>query len=65
MPVTQCICSQVTFAALKKLASEKNAKSIEDLQKIRPFGLSCKLCIPYIRQMLKDGRTEFSETIIE
>jgi bacterioferritin-associated ferredoxin len=65
MTVKRCICSDVTFAELKEVADAKSITTIEKLQQDRPFGRSCKLCIPYVRQMLKDGTTEFHRVITE
>lgn len=65
MAVTRCICSMVSFSELKTIAEEHNIKEVEALQRVKPFGLSCKLCVPYVRQMLRDGRTVFETPIIE
>ncbi len=65
MAVTHCICSSVSFVELKNIADEHKIKTIEELRRIKPFGLSCKLCVPYVRQMLRDGRTAFDTPIIE
>ena len=65
MAVTRCICSMVTFRQLKQVAQENGITTVDELQRVRPFGLSCKLCLPYVRQMLKDGTTEFEHSIIE
>ena len=55
----------VTFRQLKQVAQENGITTVDELQRVRPFGLSCKLCLPYVRQMLKDGTTEFENSIIE
>ena len=65
MAVTHCICSMVSFLELKNIADKHNIKTVEELQHVKAFGLSCKLCIPYVRQMLQDGRTVFEAPIIE
>ncbi|MBT4603938.1 MAG: (2Fe-2S)-binding protein [Bacteroidetes Order II. Incertae sedis bacterium] len=65
MAIKSCICSNVSFVELKAIADQKKVKSIYEIQQDRPFGRSCKLCIPYVRQMLKDGRTSFDEVITE
>ncbi len=59
MRVYRCVCDDVTFAELKKLAETKNVSTLEKLQQDRPFGRSCGLCVPYVRRMLEDGITEF------
>lgn len=65
MPVTRCVCSNITFAALKEAADKKNLKSVAALQVEREFGKSCKLCVPYVKQMLLDGSVSFDEIITE
>jgi len=65
MAITHCICSDVSFAELKEVADAKQITDWEKLQQDRPFGRSCKLCVPYVKQMLLDGRTVFTEPIIE
>ena len=65
MPVTRCVCSNITFATLKDVADKKNLKSVRALQAEREFGKSCKLCVPYVKQMLVDGRVSFDEIITE
>jgi len=65
MAVTHCICSMVSFSELKGIADEHNIKAVEELQRVKAFGRSCKLCVPYVRQMLRDGRTSFEAPIIE
>ncbi len=59
MRVYRCVCDDVTFAELKKLADSKEIRTVTNLQKDRPFGRSCGLCVPYVRRMLEDGSTEF------
>jgi len=63
MPIDRCYCYQQTFAALKAVAEETGADSIEALQKEVQFGENCKLCHPYVRRMLRTGQTAFDEVI--
>ena len=65
MAITHSICSSVSFAELKKTADAEGITDWEKLREVRPFGLSCKLCVPYVKQMLIDGRTVFTQSIIE
>jgi len=34
-------------------------KSFEELKKHITFGENCKLCVPYVLQMIRTGKTEF------
>lgn len=61
--INRCICSRVAFADLKREAEAHGADTIEELQAVREFGVNCRLCHPYVRRMLRDGTTEFSEII--
>jgi bacterioferritin-associated ferredoxin len=57
--VTHCICFDVSFAQLKKVADTNNVHDLEALQQCVQFGHNCGLCHPYVRQMLRTGQTEF------
>lgn len=63
MTVDRCYCYQQTFAALKRVADETGADSIEALQAQVTFGENCQLCHPYVRRMLRTGETVFHEVI--
>lgn len=58
MPVTRCVCHDVTFAELKALTPEVGA-DLDALAARTGCGTGCGTCIPYIQLMLKTGRTEF------
>lgn len=57
--VTKCVCFDITFAEMKSVMKEKNISTIEELKEIKTFAENCKLCIPYIDEMIKTGKTEF------
>tara|TARA_R100001143_G_C3361367_1_gene137097 strand:- start:33475 stop:33675 length:201 start_codon:yes stop_codon:yes gene_type:complete len=59
MPVDQCICHEISFAEIKKIAEEKGYTSIEEIQIAGISSTHCKMCEPYIRAMLKTGKTSF------
>lgn len=61
--INRCICSRVLFSDLKREADTRGIASLEALQAVREFGINCRLCHPYVRQMLKDGTTEFHEIL--
>lgn len=57
MAVDRCYCLEVRFAHLQEIAEETGA-DFETLRDQTGCGNSCGLCIPYIRIMLKTGRTD-------
>lgn len=57
MAVDRCICHNVTFSELKKLA-DSGMRDIDELSKRTGCGTGCGMCIPYIRVMLKTGITD-------
>lgn len=63
MRIDRCLCYRRTFAELKEVAAQTGAASVRELQGYVKFGLNCRLCHPYIREMLRTGRTTFDEII--
>lgn len=59
MAINRCICSEIYFSEVKKIAEEKDLKTVEELQKAGICAKSCQLCVPYIKEMLRTGETEF------
>ena len=57
--VTRCVCFNVRFAELKKIASKHNARTIDELRQHVRFGENCGRCLPYIQLMLETGKTVF------
>ncbi len=56
--VDRCICAEVTFDRLKRL-SEREGLSLEQLRQRTGCCTGCTMCEPYVRLMLRTGRTEF------
>jgi len=54
--VTRCICFDVSFETLRD-AARVDDLSFDDLQARYHCGQGCGLCVPYIRTMLRTGRT--------
>ena len=65
MKIDRCICFNKTFDLLKDIAITKRCVTIDALQKHVAFGQKCKLCKPYVCEMLKSGQTEFFSLIEE
>ena len=59
MPVDQCICHEITFEEIEQIAKQKGYTTIEEIQKAGISSTSCKMCEPYIKAMLKTGKTSF------
>jgi bacterioferritin-associated ferredoxin len=62
--ITRCVCRGTTFASLLTVATERRW-TLPDLVRETGCGAGCGLCLPYLREMLRTGRTEFSEVILE
>jgi bacterioferritin-associated ferredoxin len=58
MAVDRCVCIGITFAALKQVADAERL-DFETLRARTGCSTVCGLCEPYVRLMLKDGRTSF------
>ncbi len=68
--IDRCVCFQVRFTALNRLAVASGAATLPDLQNVAeaagtPFGQRCGLCHPYVRRMLATGKTVFTEVVLE
>jgi len=59
MPVERCICLCISFEEILKIALDRNYRTVEELQENGVCSTSCKLCEPYVEQMLKTGKTSF------
>lgn len=57
--VDRCVCSNIMFAEMKQVIDEKKLTTIEELKKQVSFGITCALCVPYIRLIFTTGKTEF------
>lgn len=60
MPVDRCICHEISFIEIKKIAEKRGYKSFEEVQNAGISSTSCKLCEPYLRAMFKTGETSFT-----
>lgn len=55
----KCRCHGVRFSKMKALAEEKQLTTVAELQRHVQFGDNCRRCVPFVRQMLTTGQTEF------
>jgi bacterioferritin-associated ferredoxin len=65
MKIDKCVCSNITFLEVKEIAENQNVKDIEGLLEAIEVAKNCKLCLPYLNEMLKTGQTEFRNLILE
>jgi len=63
MPVDRCICHNILFTEIKRIADERGFTTLEELQKANISSTSCKLCLPYVKEVLKTGKTSFKPGI--
>ena len=61
--IVKCVCFDTTFQEMKSIMKEKDLKTIDELRKVKEVGNNCRLCVPYIEEMIKTGKTEFHEII--
>jgi bacterioferritin-associated ferredoxin len=62
--ITMCVCQRMPFERLLPLARAGNW-TLEDIQRETLCGAGCGLCRPYLREMLRTGRTVFTEILTE
>jgi bacterioferritin-associated ferredoxin len=60
MPVDRCICHQITFEEIRRIAEERGLETVEEIQAEKLSSTNCRLCQPYIEEMLETGQTVFS-----
>lgn len=65
MVIDRCVCYDVPFDTLARVARRTGAATVEALQEEINFGRDCSRCHPYVRRMLQTGETAFSEIIGE
>jgi bacterioferritin-associated ferredoxin len=57
--ITRCVCHDVTFVRLLQYAREHEGADLDALRRVFGCGSGCGLCVPYVRAMLRTGRTSF------
>lgn len=57
MAVNRCICHDVPFTELKKLA-DAGVRNLDELSRRTGCGTGCGMCLPYIRVMLATSQTD-------
>lgn len=54
MRITRCVCYNKTFEEIVKLANEQNLYTIKEIQETMGICNSCRLCNPYIQNLLNE-----------
>ncbi|CAN5234098.1 hypothetical protein BH23BAC3_BH23BAC3_07000 [soil metagenome] len=57
--VNRCICSNISFEEIDRIARERNLSTVEELRKEGICSRNCNLCAAYIKRMLETGKTTF------
>lgn len=60
MAIERCICENRSFEEILRLTREKT--DLNSVHALRSAGIcctGCRLCAPYIAEMLRTGRTSF------
>jgi hypothetical protein len=63
--VDRCVCFDRPFVELLAVARSHGIVTLEALQEETDFGLACRICNPYVRRMLRTGKTTFDELLNE
>ena len=58
MPIDRCICHNISFKELRRLATERDL-SLPELSRLTGCCTGCGLCKPYVRSTLITGQTSF------
>ena len=61
--IDRCICRDIKFSELWRIAELNDAHDLDSLQKHARFGDNCELCHPYVREMLVSGTVVFQELL--
>lgn len=65
MTIDRCACFGKTFEELKAVAAANAARDAAALQRHAVFGRQCRLCLPYVRRMLRTGQTVFHAIVTD
>jgi bacterioferritin-associated ferredoxin len=57
--VSRCVCFDVSFEELKKIAEETKSFTVLELEDHADFGMGCGMCRTYVSFMLLTGKTSF------
>ncbi len=63
MPIDRCICHNISFREIKSIVEKRGFQRIQELQSEKISSTNCKLCQPYVKEMLRTGKTSFKPGI--
>jgi len=63
--INHCVCTGMTFDQIKAEADAHGIRSIKGLRSRLGMGAYCSACAPYLKEMLRTGKTKFDEPINE
>ncbi|MBX7045273.1 MAG: (2Fe-2S)-binding protein [Ignavibacteria bacterium] len=63
MLINRCVCSNIKFSEVKKIMTENNLSTLEQVREFIEVSQNCQLCAPYINKMIETGETEFNYII--
>jgi bacterioferritin-associated ferredoxin len=64
MSVNRCICHNISFEKIREIAVKHEIDSLDELRAMDICSTRCKLCEPYLKQMLRTGETSFEPGLI-
>lgn len=59
MAVEKCICSNISFEKIKRIAEQNGYTTVEQLREAGICSRHCRLCAPYLQKMLETGCVSF------
>lgn len=60
MKIDRCVCFNIPFATIK----QNGNLSLPVIIDLYGCGTKCGMCIPYIKNMIKTGKTSFDQIIL-
>ncbi|MFO0828623.1 MAG: (2Fe-2S)-binding protein [Phycisphaerales bacterium] len=60
--IDRCVCMDITFEEIKELAAARGW-TFAQVRANTGCGMGCGMCVPYIKETLATGKTEFNEII--
>lgn len=64
MSINRCICHNISFKKINRIASEMKFTTVEELKSANICSTQCRLCEPYLKMMFKTGKTSFEPGLI-
>ena len=61
--INRCICYNLTFEEILKLANDNNVNSLASFKAITGLCNKCRMCNPYIEKTLETKQTNFKSPL--